>query len=725
MLNTFKPLCRLFLALAATSLFAISCDELGIITPVTPPDPAPEFELQLSVSGVTENSAAISVEASIDDVSYFAELYAKTTVGDDLEEFVSTLSIDAEKLLSGDMTLSYDSLETSTEYLFVAFGYSVESSERTTEVWTLSVVTDDLDQPELSSQHDISVSDITWRDAQITITPREADAEYVYGIYSREEFDAKFGGKAESIISARRAQWQALAEAEGSEATWQHYMQQEQCSGELTLMASDRCEPTWGSGYVAYAFGIDDEGVITSTVTVAEFSTLAPASSNNSFEISLDGTTESYVIFSVVPSNNDPYFVALLESEFVDGYAEPYAEMIADLVGSCDDQELDEKHIFEGERQFSSEEFISAVDPAKEYRVVVFGFENGPTTDVVVSDIIRPEAFALNIELDSSNNTESAIGFNVYASDSYHTYHIGIYPAVSVGDDVDLFVDTLLSGEGFAATLRRGSQSVLFDDLQPDTDYYVLLFAYDAATATRGDVVVVPISTELEFVELGLHVGEVTQTTATFDITASDSSHPYYCALYPDIKSSEVGSLVDSIVASEGFIDSLLYGSRSVTFDDLMPGTAYTFILFAYNVAWGEVDTIHVKDITTAELPLVMTGYFDDVTCRSFSFTVNISDEEHAYYCGVHADAEFSDRDSLVQSILSSEEFVDGLKYGSRIYLFDNLEPNTHYTVLLFSYDVRNATADLDNALWYSVLTKDDSIHGIEGPSYDEEDVIW
>lgn len=983
MKNFFNTLCRCVSTLVVVALFAAACEEVKITQP-NPPTPEQELELSLSAGLVTDSSASFTVVPSLEDASYYANLFTTEEVGDDVNEFVAKLSVDSAQLYVGEKSLSFEQLTPVTDYTFIAFGYEPTKGEITTEVWSVSVVTLEASAPELGERHKISIEDVTWCDAALTITPDNLDKEFVCGIYTRAAYDEKFDTK-DAIISARMAEWEAMAQQNveyGNDDTWQYYMQLEQHVGVSSIAASELLSLGWNTEYVVYCFGIDDDGTVTSTVTIAEFKTLSAAESENRFDISVDATTEQSIIFTVTPSNDDPYFVALQPTTYTDCYGpdaeQSYEMMILDLVTAYPDDLLKEKYIFSGEQQFTSSQFLASVNHECEYKIIVCGFDNGPSTDVVLSEAIKPKAFELGLQLNSDNPSQTSASFDVYASDDYHTYHIGMYTSDEVGEDVDAFADALVEGEGFEQTLRRGSQLVTFDDLEPNEVYLVLLFTYDATIAQRGDLIVVPFSTDMDLAELSVEVAELTQTSATFNIESLTGRGTYYCGLYPDIKTSEVDVLVSDILASDDFAKNLRTGSQSVTFDNLMPGADYTFIAFAYDVAWCEMGTIHLIDITTeeptvvepsfelsvsgitwrdamlsivasdasatyvcgiiskstyhdecsstprnivdmrlaewsaraemsqvwstgeewkeymrqelmsgsntfegsqlcqmrwssdyvaycfgmsysgeltsevfveeystlspmvsnnsfvvdvvattetsveftvavsnndpyfvsvqhksyvdcygptmaesyedmiytltcdssdamlndsiysgtqtlrvdglssgdeyvvvvcgfengpttsvtlsgmfiaenipVEEPVWMNCYFDDVTYKSVNFTVNISDEKHAYYCGIFANKDFTDEEALVESIVASPNFASQLKWGSATYSFDSLLANTSYTIVAFAYDIKTSAIVTDTLVFYNILTREYYIPGIGGPSYGESDVEW
>ena len=64
-------------------------------------------------------------------------------------------------------------------------------------------------EPELAT-FSLEVSDITWNNAYITVTPSE-DVEYILGVMTKEAF-APYAEDAETLVAARIAEWQETAQ---------------------------------------------------------------------------------------------------------------------------------------------------------------------------------------------------------------------------------------------------------------------------------------------------------------------------------------------------------------------------------------------------------------------------------------------------------------------------------------------------------------------------------
>lgn len=458
-------------------------------------EPTPDIALKFTITqgAVDAHSATFTVTPSSGEATYYANLFTAEETGEDVAAFVSTLTISSSELHRGKKTLRFDELAPATRHRLVVFGYASDLRKVTTQIEVAEITTSEAEQPtpEVEERHTLKVDQLTWRDATLTITPEEEAAEYICGIYSREEYLERFDGDKEQIIPHRLAEWEATAlqyMEYGYDDPWQFYMQLEQRSGKRSLAASELRTLTWDSEYVVYCFGMDDEGNPTSAVTVADLKTLAPKPSQNQFEIVVERTTEKLIEFSVTAANDDPYFVTIQRTAYVESFGpatdRPYDLMVADLVGTYPDNILEERFIHRGTKQITSDELASCtINSLREYTIVVCGFENGPTTEVSLSESILPGTTAseelLELTLTVGDVKASSIELTVTASINSRPYYVGLFPAAECSD-TEALVARLTAEPAFADQLKQGTQKFLFEELTPETTYRALAFGYNA-----------------------------------------------------------------------------------------------------------------------------------------------------------------------------------------------------------------------------------------------------
>ena len=131
--------------------------------------------------------------------------------------------------------------------------------------------------------------------------------------------------------------------------------------------------------------GIDAALGITTEVEHVALSVEVPVS-DNTFDISIVGKTQSSIVVSVVPSNSDQYAIILQDKETVDAMSGVSLRRF--LLGLVTDNSL-----CTGEETMTYEKNIV---PSHDYTVLVFGYEDGlMTTDVSREDVRTPDPEAV------------------------------------------------------------------------------------------------------------------------------------------------------------------------------------------------------------------------------------------------------------------------------------------------------------------------------------------
>ena len=133
--------------------------------------------------------------------------------------------------------------------------------------------------------------------------------------------------------------------------------------------------------------GVTEEGEIDTAMTIAEFSTLAPEASDCSFTITIDAMTKSSVNFTITPSNpSEQYYVTVQRESMVNGKSSD--EIIRSLTPDSD--YTLESRLFVGEQSLTNSSVGATVNGFYKYYIIVWGFNNGPTTEVFMSEAFKP-----------------------------------------------------------------------------------------------------------------------------------------------------------------------------------------------------------------------------------------------------------------------------------------------------------------------------------------------
>ena len=514
-------------------------------------------------------------------------------------------------------------------------------------------------QPTLATI-ELEVSNIEWNNADIAVTPSE-DIEYVLGVMGAELFAEKYAENSEAIIADRIAEWESTAkmyEDMGYDDPWQYYMQLEQREGERTynIKDSDIANLSWGSDYVAYCFGIDDEGNVTSSVATAEFATVAPVASENDITISIDAMTKSSVEFTVTTTTNDPYYVTLETTDVLAPYADKSdEELIRYLLPQYNNQI--EQRTFTGTKTITNSDLGKSVNGFKSYKVVVWGFENGPTTKVFYSEEFKPTDpvidLSVNITIDELSHDK--VTYSVVPNSYSVTYFHSLFTAEEVGTDGGkALAESLIAEEKFYQRLSSGPvQNEVV--VEPEKQYYVVVFGYDGNTSTMtsevflSDIITTPAvpgakpTIEVEVTNLAWNGADIYLTPN------GDFKYYYECRTRAKFEEryGSVDGIYDSVVASwqsEGSsygYDWLTVmgwytndGYRVADIGALRWSTEYVFFVFGVNADGSLATDVVVKEFTTLT-PQQSSNEFtitiNSMTRSSVNFTVTPTTNDQYY----------------------------------------------------------------------------------------------
>jgi len=169
----------------------------------------------------------------------------------------------------------------------------------------------------------INVSDVSYTDAKVVITPSDDTSTFYYGLATTADFEAK--GGSEGIVQSCISEWETMGGWYSK--TWIEMLPSVLYTGQKQFQGKE-FKIVWDSEYVVYAFGIDSTtGEVTIPVVTEQFRTLPCETSENTFLINVDKVvptegSSSYmdVTVTVTPSNNDSYAVLMQQAKVVDFY---------------------------------------------------------------------------------------------------------------------------------------------------------------------------------------------------------------------------------------------------------------------------------------------------------------------------------------------------------------------------------------------------------------------
>ena len=382
-------------AMSASMLFMVACG--GDDKPVNDA-PATELELNLIVGEVTPSTIDFTITPNLDGATYYAKVCLAEELSSerDIAKEAALLVIDQMPSV-GVKSFQAADLKANKEYQILYFGYNADEKRYTTHYFVSEVVKTSVAEITGALELEVPKNSITWRDASVAIRPSSNDLEYVFGFMPKAEWEQKYASNPNAVIQDRIAGWEYDVEC-GIDYlpeldTWQKYMYLCQMSGARTISVAEYYNLRWAEEYVVYAFGMDDDGNTTANVVASEFATTTPVASTNQFSIEIGELTASSVVFTITPTNDDQYYVSIQDKRYLErfgeGKAESWEDMIFDLTFGKTDSQL-ANYLFSGSQSFTNASIGKNIDTFHEYQIVVWGFNNGPTTEVYLSDVFKP-----------------------------------------------------------------------------------------------------------------------------------------------------------------------------------------------------------------------------------------------------------------------------------------------------------------------------------------------
>ena len=606
------------LMLSAAMLLATSCKKDDPTTPAPKPEPEQPFELAIDVVSVSSSTISYKITPNRDDATYYVGLYSAEEL--DLEREIVTaaaLLIIDQTPNKGSKVFNHVELKANKEYRVLCFGYDPEEKRYTTQFVLSDIIK--TEEAEITNSLDIKVVDgsETWRNAAIDVTASQEELEYIIGFMEKSEWESQYAQMPQLIIVDRISGWKYDLEC-GKEIypeldTWQKYMQLNQISGSRRIYAAEYYNLHWGTEYVMYAFGMNDDGDTTAQVVATEFATTEPVASDNSFEVVIGEVTSSTVAFTVTAANNDPYFLTIQDKRYVErfgeGKDESWDDMIFDLTfGKTDDQIMN--YLFAGSQELTNESINKSINTLHEYQVVIWGFNNGPTTEVYVSEAFQPveEVVDLSLYLDIVEVGSDYIQVGVTTNTDKASYYIDYVTAEEFGDDYGLTYISELYEYLTEENLYYGDGVYNLSVLEPDSEYYVIAFGFDAELGEPTTELVyeyvrtMPVAVEGDLFTIS--VNDITWKDATISVTTD---------------------------LEEGYIFGIYTAEEFATLDQEA--------IFANRKAIWESNAEWYTDTTWQDMMAYDVKYGNTTLYASYDITKLTWDEDYVFYCmGVDAE---------------------------------------------------------------------------------------
>lgn len=249
---------------------------------------------------------------------------------------------------------------------------------------TVNVVTEE--------QFDVQITNVGNTSCNYSVTPKDNNIRYYCnlriqsGDYSVDNFD-QYGSEEQNMLHFAYDWFAFVADLSG--ITWQEYMNQPgilntgHISGNHADFYASGLTP--GEQYCFYVFGLDEEGNLSTPVEVKKFTTTKPDWNDDlTFECEINSINSSGATFTITPSDQtQPYFVTVQRESYVQWFVDndKMSDMVLSLVDAFTPNMYPEAYCV-GTCTRSTSDFLQSIRANNDYYVIVFGYDDGQTSDV-------------------------------------------------------------------------------------------------------------------------------------------------------------------------------------------------------------------------------------------------------------------------------------------------------------------------------------------------------
>ena len=592
---------------------------------------------------------------------------------------------------------------------------------------------DPVDQPDFV----IEVKSVTDTSVEFTITPEDEEMTYIAMMTTKEYFD-EFEDD-EAYINDDLSWLDNAAYEAGVDLS--EYLEDVLKKGAISD-TQDMLDPE--TEYVIYAFGLSNNGIVTTSLYKQTFTTISTELTELNFEIEVTDVGYDTATITVTPDNDKAiYFVNVFSLEDYQNYGGDESAFVAHInklrnyyygLGATADQMVANLG-YVGTKSLSVEDLKAGT----KYMAYAIGIDErfvaNSVATVVEFETIAAETVDLTFEVDITKIDYDHIEGSVTPSNNNDTYICSVQYASSLEWSeseeafVESIVDDITTWDDIESALKQGPMSLnSISGLQPNTDYIVVCFGYNGAPTTAPHIThftTTDATGNPDDLVVTFEVSDITHNSAY--VTTTPSVGTYYFTFYTeaenfDLLVDEYGT-VDACVAylanseidygAEWFECSraeYLYdlgaslGKERNFYNQLEPITEYVAYAIAVDLQTGELASERgfvsepfrtlEKIVSDASVSIELGNYYDGsalaeldparfLSCKGYAvlpYTVKANDSAAAWYTGFY-DGDFTEWGCTDDDIYA-ELITYGWEWGSE-YVSENRESG----IAVLSYD--------------------------------------
>ena len=592
---------------------------------------------------------------------------------------------------------------------------------------------DPVDKPDFV----IEVKNITDTSVEFTITPEDEEMTYIAMMTTKEYFD-EFEDD-EAYIDDDLSWLDSAAYEAGVDLS--EYLEDVLKKGAISD-TQDMLDPE--TEYVVYAFGLSNNGIVTTSLYKQTFTTLSTELTELNFEIEVTDIGYDTATITVTPDNDKAfYFVNVFSLEDYQNYGGDESAFVAHInklrnyyygLGATADQMVANLG-YVGAKSLSVEDLRAGT----KYMAYAIGIDErfvaNSVATVVEFETVAAQTSDLTFEVELTNIEYDHIEGSVTPSNNDDTYICSVQYASALEwseseeDFVESIVDDITAWGNIEDSLRKGVMSLDgISGLQSETDYIIVCFGYDGAPTTAPHIThfTTPAATgNPEDLVVTFEVSDITHNSVY--VTTTPSVGAYYFTFYTEAENFDL--LVDEYGTTDACVAYLanseidygaewfdcsraeyLYdlgaslGKEKNFYNQLEPSTDYIAYAIAVDMETGELasDKGFVSDVfrtldkvvSDAAVSIEFGKYYDGsalaeldparfLNCKGYAvlpYTVKPNDSAVAWYTGFY-DGDFTEWGCTDDDIYA-ELITYGWEWGSE-YVSENRESG----VAVLSYD--------------------------------------
>ena len=592
---------------------------------------------------------------------------------------------------------------------------------------------DPVDKPDFV----IEVKNITDTSVEFTITPEDEEMTYIAMMTTKEYFD-EFEDDDAYIMDDLMWLDDAAYDA-GVELS--EYLEGVLKTGAISD-TQDMLDPE--TEYIVYAFGLSNNGIVTTSLYKQTFTTLSTELTELNFEIEVTDIGYDTATITVTPDNDKAfYFVNVFSLEDYQNYGGDESAFAAHInklrnyyygLGATADQMVANLG-YVGAKSLSVEDLRAGT----KYMAYAIGIDErfvaNSVATVVEFETVAAQTSDLTFEVELTNIEYDHIEGSVTPSNNDDTYICSVQYASALEWSeseeafVESIVDDITAWGNIEDSLRKGVMSLDgISGLQSETDYIIVCFGYDGAPTTAPHIThfTTPAAAgNPEDLVVTFEVSDITHNSVY--VTTTPSVGAYYFTFYTEAENFDL--LVDEYGTTDACVAYLanseidygaewfecsraeyLYdlgaslGKEKNFYNQLEPATEYVAYAIAVDMETGELasekgfvsEPFRTLDkvVSDAAVTIEFGNYYDGsalaeldparfLNCKGYAvlpYTVKPNDSAVAWYTGFY-DGDFTEWGCTDDDIYA-ELITYGWEWGSE-YVSENRESG----VAVLSYD--------------------------------------